>query len=147
MRLLAITLTLLTALQLSSCVEVAAMAVMLEQEEKETPDLPAPIMVDGPKGRHAIAQSSRGLSAAVIDPYTGKAVSVHGKVPGTLLRSEGKRYYIPKISKYPTAQKVPGTRHTYINPYDKRQVSFFHSKPGALVSSPTAGTFFYLAAQ
>lgn len=101
-------------------------------------------MVDGPKGRHAVGYSAKGLSAAIVNPYTGKQVPVTGKAPYELIRSGGKSFYIPIINKYPTATKVPGTKHTFINPYDKRQVSIGGYKPGTLVSSPTAGTFFYL---
>ncbi len=135
------------SLTLCSCVELAALAFLMEQEKVDTPDLPPLNMVDGPQGRHALGYSAKGLSAAVINPYSGKAVAVTGKAPYDLIRSDGKRFYIPNIEKYPTASLVTGTKNTFINPFDNRHVTIGGYKPGTLVSSPTAGTFFYLAPQ
>lgn len=130
---------------ITSCVEAVALAaIAVDLTEGEDEVIPEPVMHEGAMGVYPIAQRANSSSTYVLNPYNNKPINVFGKVSGTLLGSGSKKYYIPHFSQYPTAVKVEGKAGYYINPYDKREVRMARSKPGALVSSPTAGTFFYL---
>ena len=130
---------------LSSCVEAVALAaIIVDINEGEDPVIPELVMHEGAMGNYPIAMRVHSTSTYVYHPYTNKLVNVFGKPSGILLGSGKKKYYIPHFSTYPTAEKVAGKSGYFINPYDKREVRMTKSKPGSLVSSPTAGTFFYL---
>ena len=130
---------------LTSCVEAVALAaIVVDLTEGEDEVIPELVMHQGTKGNYPIAQRVHSSSTFVHHPYTNKPVNVFGKPSGILLGSGSKKYYIPHFSQYPTAKKVEGKLGYFINPYDNREVRMARSKPGALVSSPTAGTFFYL---
>ena len=107
-------------------------------------DIPKLVMHDGSDGSYPIAKHMTGTSTYVHHPYTNKPVNVFGKPSGKLIGSGSKKYYIPHLTRYPTAEKIEDKPGYYLNPYDKREVRMARSKPGALVSSPSAGTFFYL---
>jgi hypothetical protein len=138
---------LLPATLLTSCVvEVVALAAIVADaaDGGEKEDIPKLVMHDGSDGSYPIAKHMTGTSTYVHHPYTNKPVNVFGKPSGKLIGSGSKKYYIPHLTRYPTAEKIEGKPGYYLNPYDKREVRMARSKPGALVSSPSAGTFFYL---
>ncbi len=130
---------------LTSCVEaVAIAAIVVDLTEGEDEEIPELVMHEGAKGKYPIARHMNGTSTYIHHPYTNKPVNVFGEPSGKLLGSMSKKYYIPHLPLYPTATRVEGKPGYYLNPYDKREVRMARSKPGTLVSSPTAGTFFYL---
>ncbi|MEO1856264.1 MAG: hypothetical protein ABGY95_02710 [Rubritalea sp.] len=137
--------SLLPLTTLTSCVEAVALAaIAVDLTEGEDEEIPERIMHEGAYGNYPVARRANGSSTHVHNPFNNKPVNVFGKPSGVLLGSGSKKFYIPHFSQYPTATKVKGKPGYYVNPYDKREVRMTRSKPGALVASPTAGTFFYL---
>lgn len=137
-----------TLLTLTSCVvEAVALAAIADDLNKEKPELPPLIMHDGAQGKHPVARTINGSSTLIADPYTNKPINVYGLPAGKLMKSPGfsrKKFYIPRLSQFPTAKKVASKPGSYINPYDSREIQMGSYKAGALVASPTVGTFFYL---
>lgn len=139
----------ITQLALTSCVvEAIALAAIAEDLNEDKPELPPLIMHDGAQGKHPVARTISGSSTLVADPYTNKAVNIYGLPAGKLIKSSGlsnKKFYIPRLTQFPTAKKVVSKPGKYINPYDSREISVGRKyKAGSLVASPTVGTFFYL---
>jgi len=138
---------LLPATLLTSCVvEVVALAAIVtdNMDNSKKEDIPELVMHDGANGNYPIAKHMTGTSTYVHHPYSNDPVNVFGKPSGKLSGSGSKKYYIPHLTQYPTAEKIEGKPGYYLNPYDKKEVRMARSKPGSLVSSPSAGTFFYL---
>ena len=130
---------------LTSCVEAVALAaIVVDLTEGEDEVIPELVMHQGAQGNYPIARRVHSSSTYVHHPYTNKPVNVFGKPSGILLGSGRKKYYIPHFSQYPTAKKVAGKTDYYLNPYDNREIRIAKCKPGTLVSSPSAGTYFYL---
>ena len=147
--LLATTFIALTSLITSSCVELAAVALMsgAMDKEEERDRTPAMVMHEGPLGKHPIARAVPGTASYIYDPYTNNPVIVIGKPAGSLLKSgfgSKKKFYIPRIHNYPVAKPAQNQPGFIINPYDDRTLKMDSYKPGSLVASPTAGSFFYL---